>query len=272
MKPKPRPPKRPPRRRRTTDAAAAKRFAATVSYDGTDFVGSQVQPNGRTVQEELERAAERLFGAPTRVDLAGRTDSGVHARGQVAAFTAATRLEAAAIGRALNALLPEDVAVRAVRDVPPGFDPRRWARRRRYRYTIANGEARDPLARRYAWHLEGSLDLPAMQHLAGAFAGRRDFSAFAGKLEPGRSPVRTVFETTVNRSGDWLYIDIEADAFLPQMVRRITAALVRVGRHAATEEEIVSLLHQARPGSFIHVAPARGLCLERVWYDEGYQP
>ncbi|WP_225734757.1 tRNA pseudouridine(38-40) synthase TruA [Tepidiforma bonchosmolovskayae] len=268
------PPKaaRPPGRRRTTDPTAAKRFAATVSYDGTDFVGSQVQPNGRTVQEELERAAARLFGAPVRVELAGRTDSGVHARGQVAAFTAATRLEAAAIGRALNALLPEDVAVRAVREVPPGFDPRRWARRRRYRYTIANGEARDPLARRYAWYLEGTLDEPAMQHLAAAFAGRRNFSAFAGKLEPGRSPVRTVFESGVHRSGDELHIDIEADAFLPQMVRRIVAALVRVGRHAATEEEIVRLLEQARPGSFSYVAPARGLCLERVWYDEGYQP
>lgn len=190
----------------------------------------------------------------------------------MAAFTAVTRLEAATIGRALDALLPEDVAVRAVREVPAEFDPRRWARRRQYRYTIANGEARDPLARRYAWYLGGTLDLPAMQHLAAAFVGRRNFSAFAGRLEPERSPVRTVFATGVHRSGDWLLVDIEADAFLPQMVRRIVAALVRVGRHAATEEEIVSLLEQARPGSFTYVAPARGLCLERVWYDEGYTP
>jgi tRNA pseudouridine38-40 synthase len=206
------------------------------------------------------------------VALAGRTDSGVHARGQVTAFDAETRLDATTIGRALNALLPEDVAVRAVRTVPPGFDPRRWARRRWYRYTIVNSEARDPLARRYSWHLEGNLDLPAMQHLAAAFVGRRDFSAFAGKIEDGRAPVRTVFVTGVHRPGDVLHIDIEADAFLPQMVRRIVAALVRVGRHAATEEEVVSLLEQARPGSFSYVAPSRGLCLERVWYDEGYQP
>lgn len=190
----------------------------------------------------------------------------------MAAFTADTRLEPATIGRALNALLPEDVAVRAVRAVPPGFDPRRWARRRWYRYTIANGESRDPIARRYAWFIEGPLDEPAMQALAQAFVGRRNFSAFAGKLEPGRSPVRTVFTTGVHRASDALHVDIEADAFLPQMVRRIVAALVRVGRHAATQEEIVSLLEQARPGSFAHVAPAKGLCLERVWYDEGYQP
>lgn len=190
----------------------------------------------------------------------------------MAAFTAKTRLEAATIGHALNALLPQDVAVRAVRQVPPEFDPRRWARRRQYRYTIATGEARDPLARRYAWYLEGTLDLPAMQHLAPAFTGRRNYSAFAGKLEPGRSPLRTVFTTGVHRTGERLHIEIEADAFLPQMVRRIVAALVRVGRHATTEEEIVSLLEQARPGAFTHLAPAHGLCLERVWYDEGYTP
>ncbi|WP_322795878.1 tRNA pseudouridine(38-40) synthase TruA [Tepidiforma sp.] len=250
----------------------ARRFAATVSYDGTDFVGSQLQPNGRTVQQELERAASQLFQASVRVHLAGRTDAGVHARGQVAAFTALTRHDAATIGRALNALLPEDVAVRAVREVPLAFDPRRWARRRWYRYTISNGEARDPLARRFSWHIEGNLDLDAMQELAAHFIGRRDFRAFAGVLEPGRSPVRTVFATRVHRSGDVLHFDIEADAYLPQMVRRLTAALARVGRHAATQEEIVSLLEQARPGSFTHLAPARGLCLERVWYDEGYTP
>ena len=144
----------------------ATRFAATVSYDGTAFVGSQVQPNGRTVQQELETAAQALFGAPVRVALAGRTDSGVHAWGQVAAFTAETRLEAATVGRALNAHLPEDVAVRQVRPVPGDFDPRRWARKRWYRYTVWNGEARAPLMRERAWFVEGDLDLEAMGRAA----------------------------------------------------------------------------------------------------------
>ena len=123
----------------------ATRFAATVSYDGSAFAGSQRQANGRTVQGELETAAAALFGAQTRVQMAGRTDAGVHAIGQVAAFTAETRLNAATVGRALNAHLPGDVAVRDVRVVPGDFDPRRWARKRLYRYTVWNAEARAPL-------------------------------------------------------------------------------------------------------------------------------
>ena len=111
----------------------AKRFAATASYDGAEFAGSQRQVNERTVQAELETAAEALFGVSTRVEMAGRTDSGVHAIGQVVAFGADTALDAATVGRALNAHLPRDVAVRDVREVVEGFDPRRWARRRWYR-------------------------------------------------------------------------------------------------------------------------------------------
>jgi tRNA pseudouridine38-40 synthase len=248
----------------------AKRFAATVSYDGTAFAGSQIQPNARTVQQELETAAAVLFGAPTRVELAGRTDSGVHAIGQVAAFTAETRHSAATVGKALNANLPEDVAVRAVREATEGFDPRRWARKRWYRYTIANGEAREPLSRRTAWFVEGNLDLQGMQQGAQALAGTRDFSPFSGLLEPGRTSIRTVFSAGWSCESGALLFDIEADAFLPQMVRRIVGELVRVGRGSQAVEEIVRLLGQAEPGSMAHVAPAHGLCLQKVWYDEGY--
>ena len=248
----------------------AKRFAATVSYDGTAMVGSQRQPNGRTVQQELETAAKALFGVPTRVELAGRTDSGVHAIGQVAAMTAETRLEANTVGRALNAHLPDDVAVRDVRETAEGFDPRRWARRRWYRYTINNGEARDPLTRRTAWLVEGNLDLPAMQRAAEALAGRQDFIACSGQLEDGRTSVRTVFTAGWTSEGRALLFDIEADAFLPQMVRRLVGALVRIGRGSQEVEEFVRLLRQAEPGAIGPTAPALGLCLQRVWYDEGY--
>lgn len=248
----------------------AKRFAATITYDGTAFAGSQLQPNARTVQQELERAAGGLFGTPTRVALAGRTDSGVHARGQVAAFSAETRHEAETVRKALNAALPEDVAIRATRAVPPDFDPRRWARKRWYRYTIANGEARDPLARRAAWFIGANLDFQAMQQAAGAIAGTRDFIACSGPLEPGRTSVRTVFNAGWRSEGCTLLFDIEADAFLPQMVRRITGELIRVGRHATKVEDFVRLLHQAQPGALAATAPAHGLCLERIWYDEGY--
>jgi tRNA pseudouridine38-40 synthase len=248
----------------------ARRFAATVSYDGTDFVGSQLQPNGRTVQGELERAAAALFGTPTRVEMAGRTDSGVHAIGQVAAWDADSRLDAGTAGRALNAHLPADVAVREVREVPAGFDPRRWARRRWYRYTIWNGAERSPLSRRNAWHVQGSLDVPTMQAAAGALPGQQDFMACSGHLEAGRTSVRTVFNAGWHREGGVLLFDIKADAFLPQMVRRLTGALVRVGRGWLTIDEFARLLKAAEPGSLGPTAPPHGLCLQRVEYDEGY--
>lgn len=247
----------------------AKRFAATVSYDGTEFGGSQRQPNARTVQQQLESAAVALFGAPTRVELAGRTDAGVHASGQVAAFTAETRHDAATVGRALNAHLPEDVAVRDVREVPAAFDPRRWARRRWYRYTIRTG-ARDPLTRRTAWNIEGNLDIEAMRHAASVLTGKQDFIACSGKLEVGRTSVRTVFATGWTRESGSILFDIEADAFLPQMVRRLTGALVRIGRDSQHVEEFVRLLRQAEPGTIGPTAPPHGLCLQRIWYDEGY--
>jgi len=241
-----------------------------VSYDGTEFVGSQVQPNGRTVQQELETAAKALFGTPTRVELAGRTDSGVHAIGQVMALSAETQLEPKTVGRALNAHLPSDVAVRAVREVPADFDPRRWARRRWYRYTIAQGEARDPLTRRTAWYIEGNLNVAAMQQAAKVLIGRQDFRACSGHLETGRTSVRTVFSADWSGQGSTSLFDIEADAFLPQMVRRIVGSLVRVGRETENVEEFVRLLRQAEPGAIAYTAPAHGLCLQRVWYDEGY--
>ena len=123
------------------------RFAATVAYGGSGFAGSQRQPEVRTVQEELETAAKSLFGVTTRVDLAGRTDSGVHATGQVGAFTAETRLDAETVGKALNAHLAEDVSVRDVRQVAEDFDPRRHAVRRWYRYIVLNTQSRMPLER-----------------------------------------------------------------------------------------------------------------------------
>lgn len=248
----------------------AKRFAATVSYDGTEFVGSQTQPNGRTVQQELERAAESIFGIPTHVELAGRTDSGVHAIGQIMALSAETRIGPHAVGRALNARLPQDVAVRNVALVPGDFDPRRWARRRAYRYTIINGDARDPLTRRTAWFIQGDLDTHAMQQAANALTGRQDFIACSGHLEPGRTSVRTVFKAEWQRSGNARLFEIEADAFLPQMVRRIVGNLVRIGRGSANVEDFVRLLQQAEPGALAYTAPAHGLCLQRVWYEEGY--
>jgi tRNA pseudouridine38-40 synthase len=251
---------------------AATRFAATVSYDGEEFSGSQRQGNRRTVQGELERALAAITGDHARVDLAGRTDTGVHAIGQVAAFTVGTRLDAETAGRALNAHLARDVAVRDVRTVAGDFDPRRWARRRGYRYTIWNARERSPLVRRTAWHVEGDLDRVAMEDAAAVLTGTHDFRACSGPLEPGRTSVRTVFSAGWRGEGQTLQFDIEADAFLPHMVRRIAGVLVKAGRGAITAEELARLLEQAKRGTLGPTAPAHGLCLRYVHYDEGYLP
>ncbi|HCU99730.1 MAG TPA: tRNA pseudouridine(38-40) synthase TruA [Dehalococcoidia bacterium] len=246
------------------------RFAATVSYDGEEFAGSQRQLHVRTVQGQLEDAAERLFGTTTRVELAGRTDAGVHAIGQVAAFSATTALESETVERALNAHLPEDVAVVDVREVPKDFDPRRWARLRWYRYSLLMSAARLPLQRRTAWRIGTQLDLAAMKEAGRTLIGRRDFSACAGPLEENRSPVRTVADARFSQSGCLLAFDIEAEAFLPQMVRRIVGGLVGVGRGASSTSEFESTVASAKPATVGPTAPPHGLCLQRVWYDEGY--
>ena len=248
----------------------ARRFAATIAYHGANFAGSQRQANARTVQQEVETAAERLFGAPTRVAMAGRTDSGVHAIGQVAAFSAVTTLDAATVGRALNAHLPEDVAVRFVDEVLLDFDPRYWARKRSYRYTILQGEARDPMLRDRAWHVREPLDAGVMNRAAEALLGRHDFRACSGPLEPGRNPVRTVTLARWQVQGHLLEFEIAAEAFLPQMVRRIVGGLTRTGKGAQSIETFVRLLAEAEPGSIGPTAPARGLSLQQVSYEEGY--
>ncbi len=248
----------------------ARRFAARVSYHGARFAGSQRQANAITVQQELESAAEQLFGVPIRVSMAGRTDSGVHAIGQVAAFSAETRHNAETVARALNARLPEDVAVSLVEEVVMDFHPRYWARKRSYRYTVLQGEARDPMLRDRAWHVRDPLDVTAMNRAAAALIGTRDFKACAGPLEPGRNPVRAVSEAHWSTQGRLLLFDIAAESFLPQMVRRVVGGLTRIGKGAQSIETFVRLLEEAESGSIGPTAPAHGLSLQDVTYEEGY--
>src|SRR4051794_35885066 len=235
-----------------------RRFRATVEYDGTDFAGFQVNPGKRTVQGVLEAALARLGdGVEQRVDGAGRTDAGVHASGQVIAFTYAGRLPAADLGRALDALLPPDVTVRALRRAPAGFNPRYAARYREYRYTVWNGP-RSPLRERTALSVRNPLDLTAMAKAATAFEGRHDFTAFGG-ADP--QPVRTVHRIRVRREGSLVTIDVRADAFLRGMVRRIVATLVAVGTGRLDAEAVGPLLKGGEPALDGAAAPAKGLCL-----------
>jgi tRNA pseudouridine38-40 synthase len=237
------------------------RFRATVEYDGTEFSGFQLQPGSRTVQGELEAALARLSGGIRQpVVGAGRTDAGVHAAGQVIAFTYPGSLPAEALTGALNALLPPDVAVRDLRRAPAGFNPRYAARYREYRYTIWNGP-RSPLRERTALHVATDLDVDAMARAATAFEGRHDFSAFGG-ADP--QPVRTVHRIRVRREGSEVTIDVRADAFLRGMVRRIVAMLLEVGKGKLEVESVPALLAGGSPALDGAAAPARGLCLRKV--------
>ena len=243
------------------DGTAARRFRATVEYDGTEFSGFQLQRGSRTVQGELEAALTRLSGGDRQpVVGAGRTDAGVHAQGQVIAFTYPGRLSVEALSHALNGTLPPDVAVRDVRRAPAGFHPRYAARYREYRYSIWNGP-RSPLRERTALWVPGELDVAALARAATAFEGRHDFSAVGG-ADP--QPVRTVHRLRVRRDGSLVTIDVRADAFLRGMVRRIVAVLLAVGTGQLDATAVPGLLTAGRPALRGAAAPARGLCLRRV--------
>jgi tRNA pseudouridine38-40 synthase len=239
----------------------AQRFRATVEYDGTDFAGFQAQPAVRTVQGELEAALARLSGGIRQPVMgAGRTDAGVHATGQVIAFTYPGSLPVEALMESLNGVLPPDVAISGLRPAPTGFNPRYAARYREYRYSIWNGP-RSPLRERTALWVQQELDVAAMARAATAFEGRHDFSAFGG-ADP--QPVRTVHRLRVRRSGSEVTIDVRADAFLRGMVRRIVAILLAVGTGRLDASAVPGLLVAGRPALAGAMAPARGLCLRRV--------
>jgi tRNA pseudouridine38-40 synthase len=237
------------------------RYRATVEYDGTDFFGFQAQPGARTVQGELEVALARLGnGERQAIDGAGRTDAGVHAQGQVIAFTYTGRLSAPELERALDALLPADVAIRGLRKAPAAFHPRYAARYREYRYTVWNGP-RSPLRERSTLGVRAPLDTAAMARAGLVLEGRHDFSAFGAA---DRNPVRTVHAVRVRRAGSLVTIDVRADAFLRGMVRRIVAVLLEVGRGKMDETAVREALAARTPALDGASAPARGLCLRRV--------
>jgi tRNA pseudouridine38-40 synthase len=237
------------------------RYRARVEYDGTDFAGFQVQPGGRTVQGELESALRRLAGG-TRVvvDGSGRTDAGVHARGQVIAFTYTGRLGRSELQKALAAGLPRDIGIGPIIPVGQDFSPRHQARHREYRYLIWNGR-RSPLRERQSLGVRERLDVAAMAAAAKVFIGRHDFSAFGGA---DRQPVRTLTKLNVVRRGDLITVTVIGDAFLRGMVRRIVAALLRVGHGRASAEDLAQALGERRPAFNGEAAAPRGLTLWRV--------
>jgi tRNA pseudouridine38-40 synthase len=238
-----------------------------LSYDGTDFNGWQTQPGYRTTQETLEAALARLTGEKCRVNASGRTDAGVHALGQAVNFYTSSKLASDVFVRAINAHLPADVAVTSVEDKPQAFDANRDARRKLYRYVIHDGSVASPFLGRYCFQSNHPLDVEAMRRAALPLCGRHDFHSFETDWPNRMSSVRTITHLSLNRLGDWIWLDVEADGFLYNMVRAIAGTLVNVGRGYWPAEQVEKILAAEDRRVAGPTAPARGLFLMRVVYD-----
>jgi len=259
------------------------RVRAVVAYDGTDYSGFQRQTNAPTVQAALEAALAQITQETITILAAGRTDAGVHAIGQVIAFDTVWRHDLDDLRRALNAVLPADIAVRGTVEAAPDFHPRYDARSRRYRYTLYNTPLRSPLARRHSLHVAYPLDVATMRQAARTLVGEHDFAAF-GQPPQGQVTVRRVLAAEWGgerpfsygwdvggrdvraQSGTWLNFDIEANAFLYHMVRSVVGTLLLVGQGKMTVEEFKAVLESCDRGQAGPTAPAHGLCLVEVKY------
>jgi tRNA pseudouridine38-40 synthase len=244
-------------------------FRLTLSYDGTDFHGWQTQPGLRTVQETLESALSRLTGEPrVRVNASGRTDTGVHAVGQVVNFHSETRLEPDVLLRAVNAHLPPDIVVRQSEVVSEAFDANRDAIRKLYRYIIHDGDVPDLFMRKYCHHTRHHLDANAMSRASACLRGTHDFRCFETEWPNRATSVRTITHVAVNRFGDWIWLDVEADGFLYNMVRAIAGTLINIGRGYWPEERLAEIVSAGDRTSAGPTAPAQGLFLMRVTYEQ----
>lgn len=252
-----------------TAPGARPNWRLVVEYDGTDFAGWQRQPGSRTVQGVLEQALARLAEGPVAVLGAGRTDAGVHAEGQLASARAAVRLEPAALLRALNAILPRDLAVRALAPAPDEYHARRAARTKLYAYRLWTGAVRSPLRERHSLWRRPPLALEAMREGAAQLVGTHDFASFQAAGGSVRTTVRTVQRAEwIGAVGDELRFEVEGSGFLRHMVRNLVGSLLEVGRGRRSPAWIGELLaarDRCRAGP---TASARGLVLVRV--DDGF--
>ena len=255
------------------------RYRAVVAYDGTRYQGWQAQRSGPTIQQTIESALATVLREPIRIAAAGRTDAGVHARGQVIVFDAVSLLGTecdaddprsssplARTLRSVNAVLPEDIVLRSLAPADPDFDPRHDAIQRAYLYRIWNAEVRSPFELHRAWHVREDLDAGAMAEAASLLVGEHDFASFQGADDVPRSGVRRVSRSEVARDGGLVSYAIEANSFARHMVRNIVGQLVAIGRGRARVAALAELLAARDRRLAPAPAPPQGLCLEWVRY------
>lgn len=243
-------------------------FKLTIEYDGTEYHGWQKQPNGRTIQETIENALSVMAKEPVRLTGSGRTDAGVHALGQAASFRCSRRIPPDAFVAGLNSLLPDDIVILSCEPVHPRFHAQYDARLKTYRYRIRNHSLPSAICRRFEWFFPRQLDAREMQKAAAYLPGTHDFSSFQASGSNASHPFRTVTEARVYREQDHIFFEITADGFLRYMVRNIVGTLVDVGTGRKEPESFRKILLSGDRGEAGATAPAHGLFLVRVVYDE----
>jgi tRNA pseudouridine38-40 synthase len=238
-----------------------------IEYDGTNYHGWQVQPNGLTVQEVIEEKIEVMTRQRVRLTASGRTDAGVHALGQVANFLTPSTIPVEGFHRGLNSLLPPDIIVQSAEEVDLRFHAQYGAKRKTYRYVILHREVPSALFRNYSWHVSGALDLPAMKEASGLLPGKQDFTSFQGAEADTEDPVREVFQAGWSeKAPEFLHFAIEADGFLKHMVRNIVGTLVEVGKGKRSPEQFEQVLRARDRRQAGRTAPPQGLFLVEVKY------
>jgi tRNA pseudouridine38-40 synthase len=238
----------------------------TLAYDGTGFHGWAKQREQRTVEGVLETALQRFLGELPKLSVAGRTDAGVHARGQVVSFRAADVVDVCRLQPGLNALLSPEIVVTEARVVPDGFHARHRATAREYRYRIETGPYPNPFTARFVWHRPGELSLPRMRAAARELVGEHDFASFCRRPRDGSGTVRHLQRLAISRSADLFEVTARANAFLHQMVRSLVGTLVAVGEGKIEPDRVPAILAAGDRSAAAQMAPPHGLTLERVEY------
>ncbi len=243
-----------------------KRIRLTVAYDGTNYHGWQVQPNGITIESELNRCLTDLFREPIEVMGASRTDSGVHAMGNIAVFDTTARMPAEKIAYALNQRLPEDIRIQSSEEVASDWHPRHVESRKTYEYCIYRARFPMPVKRLYSLFTYHSLDVNRMREAAGYLVGEHDFKSFCQVGAQVQSTVRTIYSIDILEQGDDLVIRICGNGFLYNMVRIITGTLMEIGQGRKEPEDIIHILEAKDRSAAGPTAPAHGLMLVNITY------
>lgn len=238
-----------------------------LEYDGTCYAGWQRQPDHLTIQEAIEQAIRQVSQVTVSVIGAGRTDSGVHARGQVASFLTNLDWPASNWMRALNAVLPKDIAVRSSTLMDDCFHAQHDARGKLYTYRLLHRPARPTIDRAFAWHIYKPLNETAMQQAAATLIGSQDFSSFEGSLTDNNNPICHLQRIAIIRHDDQILIEAYADRFLKHMVRAIVGTVVEVGLGKRTPDSLTGILRARNRSAAGQTAPPHGLCLMRVDYE-----